>query len=574
MTRRAAVRGGALVAVVLALTGCSTVPTSSPTVQITQAPTRPDGDVGIEPLSPEPGATPEEIVRGFVEAAASAVRGHPVAREHLAPDAAGSWSDEAGITVLGPDYATVTTDAGTVVVTANQLGTIDQRGVFTVAPQEVYTREFTLSQVDGEWRITNPPDGLLILEPDFERLYERRDLYFVDPTGQRVVPDPRYLISGEAQPTVLVERLLDGPSSMLSAGVGNQLAGASLRSTVTASAQTLTVDLTGLTDASEAQLSQLSAQLVWSLEPLTVRSVEILVDGEPLGLDGVPVEQTVDTWAAFDPDAVPVDAVGHYIDGGALRTVDAAPVPGPAGTGAYRLTSAAVSSARTGELGEMVGVTDAEGQATLLAGPYGGDLTPVLSGGTLSVPTVAATRAEFWVVRDGGAVVRVPAGGTAQPVNAPTLPGLGRATVLQLSPDGVRAAVVVENGQRESLYVGTVVRSDEGPVALRDLREVAPTLSSVVDVAWRTAGSLLVLAGDAGEDRIDPYVVGVDGWGLSEVPTAGLPSQPTRVAAAPGRAPLVSAGGTIWQWQVAGGTWVTLVRGAQPLPGDEPFYPL
>src|SRR3712207_7464697 len=50
-----------------------------------------------------------------------------------------------------------------------------------------------------------------------------------------------------------------------------------------------------------------------------------------------------------------------------------------------------------------------------------------------------------------------------------------------------RAAVVVENGQRQSLHVGTVVRSDDGPVALRDWREVAPTLGQVVDVAWRTS---------------------------------------------------------------------------------------
>ncbi|MGY1637724.1 LpqB family beta-propeller domain-containing protein [Geodermatophilus sp. SYSU D00742] len=563
-------------AVLLALlTGCSTVPTSSSTVQITQAPTRQDGAVGIEPLSPAPGATPEEIVRGFLDAGASTVHGHPVAREHLAPEVASSWSDESGITVLGQDYATVTTDAGSVVVTATLVGTVDQRGVFTVGAQEVYTREFTLADVGGESRITNPPDGLLVLEPDFERLYERRDLYFVDPTGQRVVPDPRYLISGEAQPTVLVERMLDGPSSALAAGVHNELAGVSLRSTVTVSAEAVTVDLTGLGDAPPSRLAELSAQLVWTLEQLPVSSVEILVDGEPLRIEGMTPVQSTDTWSAFDPDTVPVGAVGHYLDGGALRTVENAAAAGPAGTGVYALTAAAVSTdRRTGEPTAMVGTTVRDGQATLLAGAYGADLTPVLSGSTLSEPTVAATRGEFWVVRDGGAVVRVPSGGTPQAVSAPTLPGLGRATVLQLSPDGVRAAVVVDDGQRESVHVGTVVRSDEGPVALRDLREVAPTLSQVADVAWRTAGSLLVLAGDAGEDRIVPYTVGVDGWGLAAVPTAGLPSQPTRVAAAPGLPPLVSAGGTIWQWQVAGGTWVTLVRGEQPLPGDQPFYPV
>jgi hypothetical protein len=108
-------------------------------------------------------------------------------------------------------------------------------------------------------------------------------------------------------------------------------------------------------------------------------------------------------------------------------------------------------------------------------------------------------------------------------------------------------------------------------VALRDLREVAPSLTSVVDVAWPTAGSLMVLAGDA-EEGVVPYVVGVDGWGLTEVPTSGLPSPPTALAAAPGQLPLVSAGGSVWQ--LSGGTWVTLIRGQQPVPGDQPFYPV
>jgi len=175
-------------------------------------------------------------------------------------------------------------------------------------------------------------------------------------------------------------------------------------------------------------------------------------------------------------------------------------------------------------------------------------------------------------VRDGNAVVRVPAGAAPQAVNAPTLPGLGRADVLRLSPDGVRAAVVVNGPAGRSLYVGTVVRAEDGSVELRDLRTVAPSLSQVVDVAWRDSGNLLVLASDQRADRIDPYAVGVDGWGLVTVPSAGLPSQPESVAAAPTRQPLVDAGGTIWQ--LAGGTWVTLVRGAEPLPGTAPFYPL
>jgi hypothetical protein len=303
-----------------------------------------------------------------------------------------------------------------------------------------------------------------------------------------------------------------------------------------------------------------------------VRSVHVQVDGESVVIDGVAVEQTTDDWSAFDPDASAVDAVGHYLEAGALLTASGGePAPGPAGAGGYGLRSAAVSAdVRTGQLTFMAGVTG-NGQA-LLAGPYGEELATVLGGQWFTVPTVAATRAEIWVVRDGTAVVRVPAGGAPQPVNAPTLSGLGQATVLQLSPDGVRAALVIEGPDGPALYVGTVVRAEDGSVALRDLRAITPSLSQVGDVAWRDSSNLLVLAGDEAEDRIVPYAVGVDGWGLAEVTTAGLPSQPTSIGAAPGRLPLVSAGGTIWQ--LVGGTWSTLVRGQEPLPGTEPFYPL
>ena len=572
MTRLPALLTGLLGALVLA-TGCSTVPTSSPTVQITQAPARPNADVGIEPLSPEPGATPEEVVRGFIDAAASATRGHPVAREHLAPDPAKTWSDETGITVISPDYATVTTDAGHVRVTAGLVGTVDPRGVFTVGGQQAFTREFSLKQLNGEWRITDPPDGLLMLAPDFQRLYDDRNAYFLDPTGQRMVPDPRYLITGEAQPTSLVDREIDGASSALAAGVRNPLAGAQLRRAITVSGQTLTVDLTNVSPAPTPELSQLCAQLVWTLGQFSPRSVQILIDGEPVALDGIPAVQTVDNWAQFDPDGAAVDAVGHYLLNGALHTVSGNPAPGPAGAGVYGLTSAAVSAdQRTGKLSSMAGTTGGGGSTTLLAGPYGGDLVPVLTAGSLTKPTVAATRAETWLVRDGHEVVRVPAGAPPQSVNTPSLSGLGPITVLQLSPDGVRAAVVLDSGGGPTLYVGIVARSDDGGVSLGDLREITPTLLRVVDVAWRDGGTLIVLAADAGQARTVPYTVGVDGFGLSDVPTAGLPSEPTAVAAAPSRQPLVSAGGTIWEF--SGGTWLTLIRGAEPLQGSEPFYPL
>ena len=572
MNRARAARAVAVLAALL-VAGCSTVPTSSPTVQITQEPARASEAVGIEPLEPEEGATPEEIVRGFIDAAASTARGHPVAREYLTPDAARTWSDEAGITVLAADYATVTSAAGTVAVTADRMGDVDPRGVLTIgAGRDAYTHDFALQEVDGEWRIADPPDGLLMLQPDFERLYDKRAVYFIDPTRQRVVPDPRYLIQGDAQPTALVERLIAGPAPALASGVQNLLSGARLVRSVTAAGQSVTVDLSGVADLAPSQLSLLSAQLVWTLQQLPGGpSVELLVDGEPLVLEGVPQLQSVEDWSTFDPEATPADAVGHYLQGGALWRTDTSPVPapGPAGAGAYALQSAAVSAdARTGQLSAMAGVTGPPGQAQLLVGPYGGDLEVKQTGGDFTEPTVAATRNEFWTVKNGTDVVRVPADGTPQPVDGSSLTALGRVSSLQLSPDGVRVAVIVNGGQ---LYVGTVVRAEDSPVTLRDLRAVAPDLFGVTDVAWAAADRLLVIATGGPEEGVVPYSLGVDGWGLASVATAGLPGQPTAIAAAPSQQPLVSANGSMWQ--LSGGTWVTLVRGQEPKLGVDPFFP-
>ncbi|HEV7727008.1 MAG TPA: LpqB family beta-propeller domain-containing protein [Modestobacter sp.] len=566
-----AVLAGLLAAAVLA--GCSTVPESSPTVQITQLPDPPDAPVGIEPVPPEPGATPEEVVRGFIDASASTARNHPVARQFLAGDAATSWSDSGGVTIIGASYSTRQTARGTVELSAPLVGTVDERGVFTVGDGALFTRTFTLSDDSGEWRVIDPQDGLLMLQPDFARTYDAVSAYFLDPTGTRVVPDPRYLVSGEAQPNALVERLIAGPSTAISAGVVNALAKAQLRSTVSVTGSTARVDLTFPEGTTNAVLTGLCAQVVWSLDALDVRSVELLRDGQPLGLPGVPDTQGVEDWAGLDPDAAPADAVGHYLVGGALhRATDGAPAPGPAGTGAYGLSWAAISAdRRTGALGLTAGVTTAGPTATLLAGPYGGDLVPVLTGGSFTAPTTAGTRPEVWTVRDGAEVVRVPAGGAPQPVNATTLAGLGRATTLQLSPDGVRAAVVVETPQGGQLYVGTVVRADD-TVSVRDLRSVAPSVRQVVDVGWRNSGLLMVLAGDPGAERTVPYTVGVDGWGMTMVTMAGLPGQPTALAATPSRQPLVTADGTMWV--LSGGNWVTLLRGEQPVIGTAPFYPL
>ena len=238
--------------------------------------------------------------------------------------------------------------------------------------------------------------------------------------------------------------------------------------------------------------------------------MEIRVDGEPVDIDGVPAEQTARRLGRpSTPTRCPLDAVGHYLSGGALHTVTTgAPAPGPAGTGAYGLSSAAVSAEpRTGEL--VVPGRRAVGRRRARRcspGPTTSDLgAGARTARTLSAPTVAATRSEAWVVRDGtdggpGAGRRSAAGGErAHAAGARAGP-----TSCALSPDGVRAALVVDGaGRPRASTSGPSSAPRTAAWSCGTCAAVAPTLSQVVDVAWRDSGNLLVLAGDAaaGPDR-------------------------------------------------------------------------
>ncbi|NAZ88863.1 hypothetical protein GTR00_22625, partial [Kineococcus sp. T90] len=92
----------AVVALALAaLTGCAGLPRSGPVVAGGHVQDDPRlGLLRVVPQGPVPGATPEEVVRGFVLAAATGVGEQAVAREFLSPDARRTWRPDASTTVL------------------------------------------------------------------------------------------------------------------------------------------------------------------------------------------------------------------------------------------------------------------------------------------------------------------------------------------------------------------------------------------------------------------------------------------------------------------------------------------
>lgn len=560
----------------LAVGGCSTVPTDSVPVAITQVGGELGGPVGVEPLSPGRDASPEEIVRGFIESSASTAPGRPVSREYLSAALAQGWDDAAGITVIEPEFSAVTSAPETTVrVTGRRVGTVDRGGIFT--PQiDPFSIELGLVQENDEWRIAELlPPGIFITRTDFDRAYEVRDLYFLDGTGRFVVPDPRFFVrGGQVQSTQLVERLIAGPSDGLEGAVRNLLSDVQLASNVLVTGRRAQVELAQVGQPSNESLEGLSAQLAYTLlGQLSIQSLSVTVDGVSLQLPNIGVVQELSDWASFDPDADAgaITGVAHYIEGGGVRTQDGTPMPGPAGTGVYGLANAAVSiDEENGELLSLAGLATAEQSATLYVGAYGGDLVPVLDGFRLTAPTWSAVAEEVWTVRNGGEVVRIPTGGGPQAVNAPQLAGTGAVRSFQLSSGGARAALIIETGTGAELFIARIERTSD-TITVGEAQRIAPSLTGVVDVAWTSSDSLIVLADDPRGAQVVPYTIGVDGWGITELTTDGLPGPPESVAAAPNRAPLVSAAGTVWQFSLD--IWAVLIRGEAPLTGSAPFYP-
>ena len=208
----------ALLALPVLVAGCSSVPTTSDVKKGREVRFEQE-EPFVRALAQDPraGDDPLAIVQGFLSASASVDT--RVARNFLAPEARG-WRPFTKITVYDDsevDISQVPIDQ--VALRAPVRAVIDAEGVYQVAPTDTPLRvDFKLRRVDGEWRITNTPEGLLVSPTDLDRAFRSVNLYFADPTLNTLVPDPVVLPIRDRFETTLVERLLAGPTSRLLRG--------------------------------------------------------------------------------------------------------------------------------------------------------------------------------------------------------------------------------------------------------------------------------------------------------------------------------------------------------------------
>jgi hypothetical protein len=209
--------GALLAAVVLA--GCATVPTSGPVERHTPQATGVNSGVHVDPLPPADGASQLLVVEGFLHAMSVYQPNYAVARQYLTESANRAWHPESGVQVYADGFPPTEYDQ-TVILQAPLTGTVDASGSYKPGPGSGQSHNFVLSRdQNNQWRISNPPQGLLVSRYVFTTNFTAINLYFLDPTGTALVPDPRFFATGDQALTGAVTQLVAGPSAWLTPAV-------------------------------------------------------------------------------------------------------------------------------------------------------------------------------------------------------------------------------------------------------------------------------------------------------------------------------------------------------------------
>ncbi len=513
----------ALVALVLLLSGCVGLPETGPILSEPAGQIVDDeAPVDFTPGGPQAGASPVEIVRGFLVAMQATPLNTSVARRFLTAAGSSKWVPENGTVVYTSETRTLSGDD----VRLNLADTVelDERGSWLGGRGDAqYTLDLVLER--GEWRIDNPPDRLIIPQTHFENRFHQHFLYFFDKTGEVLIPEPVYVPTGAQGTTFLTLGLLRGPEQDL---LGVERTFIPARTTLDDLSVPVSPDGTvdvplsdEVLDLDDAALSRAFAQLAWTLAQVPgVDQMRVTVDGSPLDLPGVGSDVNVSAWSEYDPAVSwASQSLFGVRDGRVVSVIN----------GEERRVSGALGSLDLGlELvgvdlpGERVAATTGDGSVLVaprsrVSGtvPEPDDVTTVFAGGIDLLRPVWDINEHLWLVdrTRGGAEVNVLHKGEVKQVQVDGVTGEDVRSFV-LSRDGSRLAVEIAGPKRDRLVLARVLRDQQGRVRRLTPAEEIPLLplgiTAIRDLAWRTPGSLALLTERTG-DTSQVVVVKVDG---------------------------------------------------------------
>jgi len=223
-TRRA-LRGLVIAATVLILSACTGLPTSGDAQPGKPLGASPEGQDFL-PLASGPvdGAGPAAIVEGFMEAAITPADNWNTARSFLTPELASTWRPNTGVSIdvssatrsfssnVDEDDDADDGNTADVRVAFDQVASVDATGAYSEA-FGASNSAFVVELTDGQWRIAEAPDGVVIDESRFSRVYDDYALQYFDQTWERLVPDVRWFPRRATVATTIAQSLIGGAPS-------------------------------------------------------------------------------------------------------------------------------------------------------------------------------------------------------------------------------------------------------------------------------------------------------------------------------------------------------------------------
>lgn len=525
--RRAAVVAVLTVASVVVV-GCSTLPhDTEPQVLGSFSPQQ-----NVDPtVGPTPGQEPDLLLRDFYSASAIPASDYQAARSFLAPTVADSWHPADSLLLVDaidivtqPDSSQQ--DRRAFDVRGTVIGTLATGGAYT--PENgAYEAKIVMERLDGEWRITDLPPGVVIERMELRNQYQPQTLYFYEQSRRALIADRRWIYSGQQSlDTELITLMMEGPSDYLSPATSSVLPSEAQFVGV----QDGTYEFTGLSSMDQDARLDFAAELVWMLANAGIPGpYKFKADDAPL-VENLE-EATTDDFADSNPRVAANSVVPLYaVTGGSILRVAAnaaSPVKGALGG------SGAVQSADVSGEGTVAAVRSKGNQSELVVGDIDGSISPVLSAGTISRPTFELEGKAAWVTVDGTDVVRVvrsAASGepTSSKVNTSALSGInGEISVIRLSRTGAEVALII--GGR--VYTGVVTRSNAGEPRIVNVHEIATEIGgTALSLDWQADGSLIV-GTSASESPV--WRVEQDGSAVSTMPSGNITAPVVSVAASP-----------------------------------------
>lgn len=495
-----------LLAVLVA--GCGVLPAAGPVEHVTRAGASGNDDsTRFVPPGPAAGDTPEEIVSGFLVAMTGNPLGVPVARRFLAPGARDSWRPSQQILVYDAARVQTQATAGRVTLRLGGVRRLDDRGGWLGGTdQTTASIDVALRLEDGEWRLSGPPDALIVPSWYFTEHYRPLALYFFDQTDRVLVPNRVYVPRGVDAATALVRGLLGGPGSALAPVTRSAVPqGSGLDLSVLVRRNGVAdVPLTGPIGSLPApQLGRVLAQLTTTLRQVPqIRRVRVLTGDTALTLPNGQRSVSVEFGARYAPS---VEGSSDALYGVRDRRVVFGGVRGSAVGGAFGDMGLAVRSVGVRVGGNGLAGVGEDGRSVLTApssapgGDAAGALRRVYTGTDVLRP-VYDMFGELWLVdrrADGARVLLVDPRGGVRTVRVPGVTGRSVTSFL-VSRDGTRFVALVDGGTGpDRLRLSYLMRGPGGSLrqasSSRVLDGVPAELGDLVDLSWFGSSDIAVL---------------------------------------------------------------------------------